>query len=147
MERDKLLNKVRHCTPNLGWEDKYPDLYGKYGMTICGICEYWHWFEEDNITDYAIEHGHLPLTDATDNELLEMWAIADNYWLQKYTEWYKRSTEKSSKLDRFIGECERKYFGYDKDGYTDKTIDRILNSIFKILDSNKQSILSGELKE
>lgn len=136
MNRDKLLNKVRNCTPNLGWEFAYPDLYGKYGMTIIGICDYWYWFEEDNITDYARQHGHLSLTDATDDELLEMWAIADNYWLQKYKEWYRRSEEKSSKLDRFIGECERKYFGYDKE-YTDKTIDRIFNSIFEILEKEK----------
>ena len=90
--------------------------------------------EEENITDYAREHGHLPLTDATDIELLEMWAIADNYWLHKYQGWLKRSEEKSSKLDRFIGECEMKYFGYDEDGYTDKTVDRIFKSIFEILE-------------
>ena len=135
MDRFELLNKVRNCTPQLGWDDKFPNLYGKYGMTICGICDCWHWFEEDNITDYSREHGCLPLTDATDIELLEMWAIADSYWLGKYKEWLKRSEEKSSKLDGFIGKCEREYFGYDDDGYTDKTIDRVFNSIFEILDS------------
>lgn len=55
--------------------------------------------------------------------------------LDKYQQWYDKSKEKSSRLDRFIGECERRYFGYDKDGYTDKTIDRIFNSIFEILDT------------
>lgn len=134
MNREELLYKVRHCTPDLDWGFKYPNLYGKYGMTISGICEYWHWFEEDNITDYAREYGFLPLTDATDIELLEMWAIADNYWLNQYEKWYNASKNKSAKLDRFIGECERRYFGYDADGYTDKTIDRIFNSIFEILD-------------
>ena len=134
INREELLNKVRNCTPDLGWDRVYPDLFGKYGMTICGICEGWRWFEEGNITDYAREHGHLPLTDATDIELLEMWAIADNYWLHKYQGWLKRSEEKSSKLDRFIGECEMKYFGYDEDGYTDKTVDRIFKSIFEILE-------------
>lgn len=124
-----------HCTPNFGWESEYPDLFGKYGTGVYGICDYWHWFTEDNITDYAREHGHLPLTDATDIELLTMWAIADNYWLTQYEKWYRRSKEKSSKLDRFIGECEMKYFGYDEDGYTDKTIDRIFNSIFEVLDN------------
>ena len=135
MDRVELLNKVRNCTPQLGWDDKFPNLYGKYGMAICGICDGWHWFEEDTITDYAREHGRLPLTDETDIELLEMWAIADNYWLGKYKEWLKRSEEKSSKLDRFIGKCEREYFGYDDDGYTDKTINRVFNSIFEILDN------------
>ena len=27
-----------------------------------------------------------------------------------------------------------KYFGYDEDGYTDKTVDRIFKSIFEILE-------------
>lgn len=135
MDRTELLNKVKACTPQLGWDDKYPNLYGKYGITTCGICDGWHWFTEDNITDIARQHGYLPITDATDMELLEMWAIANNYWLNRYEEWYKRSEEKSTKLDRFIGECERKYFGYDEDGYTDRTIERVFNSIYKILDN------------
>ena len=135
MTREELLNKVRKCTPDYGWESEYPDLYGKYGMGVYGVCDYWHWFEEDNITDYARANGHAPLTDATNEELLTMWAIADSYWLSKYKEWYSRSEEKSRKLNMFIGECERKYFGYDEDGYTDKTIDRIFNSIFNILDN------------
>ena len=135
MNKEEMLNKVRNCTPQLGWDNAYPDLYGKYGITISGICDGWLWFEEDNITETARKNGHLPLTDASDIELLTMWAIADNYWLNKYKEWYRCSQEKSSKLDRFIGECERKYFGYDEDGYTNKTIDRIFNSIFEILDN------------
>ena len=134
MTREELIYKVQHYTPQLGWEYKYPDLYGKYGMTISGICDGWYWFTEDNITDYARARGCLPLTNATDAELLEMWAIADNYWLNEYKKWYEKSESKSAKLDRFIGECERKYFGYDPNGYTDKTIDRIFNSIFKTLD-------------
>lgn len=136
MNRDELLNKVRNCVPDLGWESVYPNLFGKYGTGVYGICDYWYWFTEDNITDYARAQGCLPLTDATDNELLEMWAIASSYWLDKYREWYHRSEEKSSKLDRFIGKCEMNYFGYDEDGYTDKTIERIFSSIFEILDNN-----------
>lgn len=134
MTREELLYKVQRCTPALGWEFEYPNLYGKYGMTISGIYDGWYWFTEDNITDYARKRGCLPLTDATDIELLEMWAMADNYWLNKYKKWYKASENKSAKLDRFIGECERRYFEYDADGYTDKTIDRIFNSIFEVLD-------------
>ena len=136
MDREELLGKVRNCSPQLGADLIYSDLYGKYGYTMCGICDGWRWFEEDNITETVRENGCLPLTDASDIELLTMWAIADNYWLNQYKEWYDRSKEKSSKLDRFIGECERRYFGYDKEGYTDKTIERIFNSVFKILDSN-----------
>lgn len=136
MDREELLQKVKNCVPDLGWDSKYPDLYGKYGISVFGICDYWKWFTEENITYAARKHGHLPLTDATDIELLTMWAIADNYWLRKYKEWLKKSKEKSSKLDKFIGACELKYFGYDEDGYTDKTIDRVFNEIFDILERN-----------
>ena len=135
MTREELLDKVKKCTPNFGWEYKYPDLYGKYGMGVYGICDYWHWFTEENITVIARKNGRCPLTDASDIELLTMWAIADNYWLNQYKEWYDRSKEKSSKLDQFIGKCEEKYFGYDKDGYTNKTIERIFSSVFQVLDS------------
>lgn len=31
MNREELLDKVKRCTPGLGWEGEYPDLYGKYG--------------------------------------------------------------------------------------------------------------------
>lgn len=140
MNREEILNKVRNCTPGLGWDTKYPDLYGKYGMTISGIYEGWHWFEEDNITDYARKCGHLPLTDATNSELLQMWAIADNYWLNQYMNWYHKEQDKAFKLHAFISKCERKYFGYDEDGYTDKTIDRVFNSIFNALDNPQEAV-------
>lgn len=65
-----------------------------------------------------------------------MWAIASDYWLNKYKVWYRKSEEKSSKLDQFIGRCERDYFGYDKEGYTLKTIDRIFNSIIEVLNKH-----------
>lgn len=136
MNRNELLNKVRNCTPNLGWEYTYPELFGKYGMTNTNrMSENWIWFEKNNIPFYLRNKGCAPLSDASDNELLEMWAISDNYWLNKYKKWCERAEEKSSKLDEFIGICERKYFGYDKDGYTNKTIERVFDSIFKILDS------------
>ena len=145
MTREELLDKVRKCTPNLGWDSEYPDLYGKYGMGVYGICEYWYWFEENNITDYAREHGHAPLTDATNEELLTMWAMADNYWLEKYKKWYYDSEKKSRKLDLFIGKCESDYFGYDEDGYTDKTIIRILKSVLEILDEKFKEVDNNEI--
>ena len=94
MTRQELLDKVRQSCPALGWDSKYPNLFGKYGMTICGICDGWHWFEEDNITDTARNHGHLPLTDASDTELMEMFAMTQDYWLEKYQEWLKNAREK-----------------------------------------------------
>ena len=140
MNREEILDKVKHCTPQLGWDSVYPDLYGKYGMTIGGICDCWRWFTEDNITDHARARGRLPLTDASDTELLMMWAIADSYWLHEYERWYEKSKKKSSKLDHFIGYCERMYFGYDEDGYTDKTIDRVLNSVLKVLEEKYKEV-------
>lgn len=134
MTREDILNKVRRCTPNFGWEHEFPELFGKYGTEYHGVYEGWYWFTEDNITDIARSHGRRPLTDASDVELLTMWAMADSYWLGQYREWLKRAEKKSSKLDMFIGECERRYFSYDEDGYTDKTIDRVFNSVFEALD-------------
>ena len=107
MDRNQLLNLVRECCPALGWDDKYPDLFGKYGTTLSGLCTGWKWFEEDNITDYAKANGYYPITSATKEELLEMLAMADHYRLNQYKEWYKKSkeklSEKSSELDEFIG--------------------------------------------
>ena len=65
-----------------------------------------------------------------------MWAMADSYWLNNYKAWFKKAEEKSARLDRFIGTCEMRYFGYDEDGYTHKTIDRVLDSVLEILDSH-----------
>lgn len=139
MNREELLNKTKNCTPQLGWEYEYPSLFGKYGMTNTYGSK-WIWFETENIPGYKVEAGCMPLTEAADNELLEMLVIANDYWLNKYRIWYDNSTKKSSKLDNFIGECERKYFGYDKDGYTDKTIDRVLNAVLEKLEEIGESI-------
>ena len=73
-----------------------------------------------------------------DIELLEMWAVASDYWLHKYEQWYNVSVIKCSKLDSFIGKCERDYFGYD-DRYTNETIDRIFDSVFENLDKYKKN--------
>lgn len=132
MDREFLLDKVRKSEPEMGWDSEYPDLFGVYGMT----CEGWTWFEEDKITDYARRKGYKPITKATDTELLQMWAMASDCWLNYYRKWYRESQEKSSKLDQFIGRCERDYFGYDEDGYTDKSTDRVFKLIFEILDDH-----------
>lgn len=95
MTRLALLGKVRQSAPALGWDDKYPYLFGKYGKTVCGICDGWHWFD-GHITDVARSRGCLPLTDASDAELLEMLAITQDYWLEKYKEWLKRAEGKFS---------------------------------------------------
>lgn len=84
MNRKELLEKVRNCTPNLGWDYEYPELFGKYGFMTCGICETWIWFDENNISDKAREKGLKPLTYASDEELLEMWGMCSSYWLEQY---------------------------------------------------------------
>lgn len=136
MNREELLNKVRNSTPYYTFNTDYPNLFGKYGTMVTGICDYWLWYEEGKLSEYALEKGFRPLTDATDNELLEMLAITNEYWSNCYKKWYEESKRKSSKLDSFIGRCEKDYFGYDEDGYTDKTIDRVFNSIYEILDEH-----------
>ena len=138
LSRQELLELVRNCCPDLGWDNKYPNLFGKYGITIAGICLGWYWFEEDNITGTARDNGKHPITDATREELLEMLALAYHSSLNSYREWYHESKTKSDKLDGFIGKCERDYFGYDEDGYTDKTINRIFKSIYQVLDKKNE---------
>lgn len=147
MNRDELLKKVRKCVPDYTFGEDYPNLFGKYGVMVCGVCEYWYWYEEGKLTDYAIKKGCRPLTDATDNELLEMLAITNEYWLNDYEKRYEESKRKSSKLDSFIGRCEKDYFGYDKDGYTDETIDRVFNSIYEILDEHFVLSVKNRLQE
>lgn len=83
MTRLALLDEVRQNVPAFGWDDKYPYLFGKYGKTVCGIHDGWHWFDDD-LTDAARSRGCLPLTDASDAELLEMLAITQDYELEKY---------------------------------------------------------------
>ena len=89
MNREELLDKVKKCVPDLGFDNKYPQLFGVYGMTVGGICDGFYWFD-DKLTDYGRQCGHKPLTEATDMELLEMWAITQDYWLGKYKEWLRR---------------------------------------------------------
>lgn len=123
---------INHCVPPLGME-AIDDTFKKYGMTYCGICDGWYWFKKDNITQYAIETGHKPIEEATNEELWKMLAMSSMYWEGNYKEWYEKSEKKSSILDKFIGDCENNYFGYDNDGYTENTIHRIFNCIKDIL--------------
>lgn len=136
MNRDDLLKAVRKSTPPQTAGGDYPNLFGKYGVMTCGICEYWHWFEKGKITESALQKGFRPLTDATDSELLEMLAITNGYWLDYYKKWLEKSEEQLHKLHSFVGKCDRDYFGYDINCYTDEAIDRIFNSIYEILDEH-----------
>ena len=95
MTREDLLFKVRHCAPGMGWEFKYPDLFGRYGLTKTGTCEGWLWFEDSNISDYAIQEGHRPLTYATNEELYEMLVIVYEHWCGEYQRWYYQEEEKN----------------------------------------------------
>ena len=123
---------INHCVPQLGMEH-IDDTFKTYGITYCGICDGWSWFRKGNITQYAIENGHKPIEEATREELWKMLAMSSMYWEGNYKEWNKQSEKKSDILDRFIGECERKYFGYDEDGYTLKTINKILDNVRCVL--------------
>ena len=133
MSREELLKQVRSCTPAMDFEDKYPNLFGKYGHMFCYTYDKWIWFDEENISDFAKKEGKKPLNEATDMELLEMLVLASSYWLKNYENWFEKSKRKSSKLDNFIGNCELAYFGYG-DEYTEETIDTIFNKIYDILD-------------
>ena len=123
---------VKSIVPPLGAEYDDP-IFNTYGMSISGICDAWHWFTKDNITETAIRHGHKPIEEASELELWQIIALCEWYWEKQYRQWYKKANKKSRRLDKFIGDCERAYFGYDKGDYTEETVDRVLNSVNEIL--------------
>lgn len=85
---DNLLDFViNNVTPPYGSES-FDDTFKTYGMMVCGIADYWHWFRKDNITDQAIKHGHKPIEEATEVELWKMIAIASRYWQVFYERIY-----------------------------------------------------------
>ena len=43
VNRKDLLNKVRQCTPDLGFDKKYPRLFGVYGITAGGLYDGFYW--------------------------------------------------------------------------------------------------------
>lgn len=131
MNRDELLKKVRKCTPDYTFGEDYPNLFGKYGVMVCGVCEYWYWYEEGKLTDYALQKGCRPLTDATDKELLEMLAITNEYWLNYYQIWYNDTRKQLSKFNEFVRKCNKDYFKYHKS--TSNMTDKVLDSIYSIL--------------
>jgi hypothetical protein len=123
----EILNKdarelLEESVPWQGAETDMPDLFGKYGYGLYGICDGFKWKNE--------------LENASELEIWKMIALSNMYWFRKYKKFLELAEIKSSKLDGFIGHCEREYFGYDKDGYTYKTIEKILNKVIEILDKH-----------
>lgn len=76
-------------TPPLGAENM-DDVFAKYGMTVCGICDYWYWFTKDNITEYALNNGRKPIEEASELELWKMIAICERYWEIFYSQEIKK---------------------------------------------------------
>lgn len=102
MTRQELLDAVNQSSPALGWDTKYPNLFGKYGFTLVGVCDGWVWFNSDTITESARCSGHLPLSDASDEELLEMLSMERGYWLDRYETWLKQAEEKAHRLEEML---------------------------------------------
>ena len=85
-----LVNFLKtRVTPPLGAE-YIDDIFGKYGMTVCGICDYWYWFTRDNITEYALNDGRRPIEEASELELWKMIAICERYWEIFYSQEIKK---------------------------------------------------------
>ena len=77
---------LKEITPPL--ESEYiDDVFKKYGITVCGIYDGWHWFRKDNISKQAIGLGYKPIEEATETELWKIIAISSRYW----EVFYKRS--------------------------------------------------------
>lgn len=88
-----LVDIVADCSPWLGADHDFPELFGKYGYTYCGICDGFEFFRTGTINDIAKEHGYKPLDEATDVELWKMLALSNTYWLNSYREWYYKKTK------------------------------------------------------
>lgn len=89
MLRGNLTDFVKkHIIPPYEAADLAPE-FNKYGMMVCGICDYWHWFTKDNITKYAIRNGHSPIEEATEFELWKMIATTSRYWQVMYQRLYR----------------------------------------------------------
>ena len=70
---------IHHCVPKLGME-YIDETFNIYGYTYSGISDGWKWFRRDKITQYAIDRGHKPIEDATNEELWKMLAMSSMYW-------------------------------------------------------------------
>lgn len=75
-----LVGLVEKTVPWLGADDDFPELFGKYGYTYCGISDGFNWFKKDTITKCALEHGHKPLEEASELEMWKMIALSYMYW-------------------------------------------------------------------
>lgn len=132
LDRSTLIDRVTHSLPQFGWDTEYPTLFGKYGKTTTGVCVEWVWCTSESITPTDRAFGKCPLEDASIQELLEMLVIEESYWAEYYQDKCKSVEAKAVKLDKFIGTCECKYFGYDSE-YSEHSIDRVIEFIYAIL--------------
>ena len=85
---DPLQFLLKHCCPPLGVEDM-DNTFKKYGTTIAGIGDDFHWFTKDNITKHAIDSGHRPVEEASELEIWRMIAVCSRYWETAYHEWFE----------------------------------------------------------
>lgn len=94
-----LVELVVNSTPWLGADNDYPDLFGKYGYTFCGIGDGFRWFRKDPnikltynqiaLNDKAVANSYKAIDDATELELWKMLALSERYWSNCYKEWYE----------------------------------------------------------
>ena len=94
LTRQELLDHLSECAPPYDYLEKYPTLFDKHGQFSTGVSQYWIWYTEDNLSDYGRRSGCRPLTDATDVELLEMWALESDYWYRMYKNMYNKLNKK-----------------------------------------------------
>lgn len=86
----------KKCTPWLGADQTFPNLFGKYGHTVSGMGYGFQW--NDN------------LKNATEQELWEMLALSSMYWEGKYRE--------SNKVEELVKyEYMTKYYKAIRDNY------------------------------
>lgn len=69
-----------YCIPWKGAESDFKE-FGKYGYTITGIYEKWHWYTKDDLKLFdCTEEIHDILDNVTFDEAFKMVALAHAYW-------------------------------------------------------------------
>lgn len=70
-----------YCVPWQGAESDFEALFGKYGYTVTGIYEKWHWYTKDDLKLFdCTEETHDTLDNVTFDEAFRMVAITHAYW-------------------------------------------------------------------
>ena len=97
---------IKEVCPPEGMESFNKTFY-TYGYGTYGVSDKWIWFKSDTITDYAKEHGHKPIEEASELELWKMVALSSRYWHVSYQRWLRDEEDRFEKYRLCHGETKQ----------------------------------------